>query len=423
MVRPHLMDKVMRRRKSGLGILLMAVVWLAGIAGVQFARAQASTSAVPAGSAAKPSSDLQLAQGLDHFFNLDYDRAIQIFEKDLDRHPQDPAAVNRVLTAVLYRELYRMGLLNPGDYANDNLLSSPHRPADSKVVERIRALANRAEQLEEARLKADQNDVHALYERGVTRALFASYTGLVERAWISALRSAVGARKDHERVLELDPRYTEAKLVVGVHNYVLGSLPMPIKVAASMVGLSGNKEKGLEYLDEVAKSSAENRTDALIARTLFLGREKRYAESLEGTRPLIAEYPQNVIFAIEEGRLLHSLQRDAEAEAVYRKVWQAGRAGKYGNTHYEFAALYLGDLLRARKDYAGAAAAYESVNEVAHADPEVLQKANLGAGEMYDRERKREQAVQRYNAVIAVDRSTDVAELARRHIKEPYGSD
>jgi hypothetical protein len=54
----------------------------------------------------------------------------------------------------------------------------------------------------------------------------------------------VGARRDHERVLELDPHYVDAKLVVGTHNYVMGSLPWSVKAAVALVGLSGTKEKG-----------------------------------------------------------------------------------------------------------------------------------------------------------------------------------
>jgi tetratricopeptide (TPR) repeat protein len=367
--------------------------------------------------------DPQAALGLERFYNLDSDKAVQILEKCLERHPDDPASVNRLLTAVMYREIYRMGLMNPSEYANDSFLTSAHRPADPKVTARIKQLVSRAEQLEDARLSANPNDVDALYARGITRAQFSAYTGLVERAWISALRNAVGARHDHERVLELDPSYTEAKLVVGAHNYVMGSLPLPVKLAVSMVGLSGDKAKGLAYLAEVANSQAENHADAEIAWALFLRREKRYNDALVIDRSLNTQFPQNVIFAVEEGSLLRALSRNADAEASYRKVWQDGRSGKYGSNHYEFAALYLGDLLRSEKRYAEAADAYASVNQVANADPEVLQKANLGAGEMYDRASKRDLAVKSYTAAINVDDSNGLAELARRRLKEPYGQD
>jgi tetratricopeptide (TPR) repeat protein len=203
----------------------------------------------------------------------------------------------------------------------------------------------------------------------------------------------------------------------------MGSLPTALKVATSLVGLSGNREKGIEYLQEVGRSRGENSTDARIALVLFLRRDKRYQESLEVLRGLLAQYPQNVILALEEGSLLRSLHRDGEAEATYRRIWQAGRAGKFSGSHYEFAALYLGDLLRARRDYAGAAAAYELVNEVPQPDPEVLQKANLGAGEMYDQDRKRDLAVRKYETVIAANGSSRPADTARKRLKEPYRAD
>src|SRR5262249_17907036 len=157
-------------------------------------------------------------------------------------------AVNHLLTAVLFQELYRLGALDTSEYANDTFVSKPHRPPDPKAQKRIKDLVDQALKLEEKELAANGNDVDALYARGVTRAQFATYTALVERAWFSALRYAVGARKDHERVLELNPNYTDAKLIVGAHNYVMGSLSWAVKVAVAMVGLSGSKEKGLEYL-------------------------------------------------------------------------------------------------------------------------------------------------------------------------------
>jgi tetratricopeptide (TPR) repeat protein len=385
-------------------------------------QATAGTANAPDFSQTRPLDPLN-ATALERFYNLDYDRAVQGFQRVLERHPDDPFAVNHLLSGIMYRELYRMGLLDPGDYADDSFLQTPHRPADAKVVAQIKGLVERAEGLEEARLKVNPNDVDALYARGVTRAQFATYTGLVERAWISALRNAVGARKDHERVLELSPRYIEAKLVVGVHNYVMGSLPVGLKVAISLVGLGGSREKGIEYLQEVARSRGENSTDARIALVLFLRRDQRYQESLDMLHGLLAQYPQNVILALEEGSLLRSLHRNTDAEATYRKIWQNGRAGYFGGSHYEFAALYLGDLLRAGKDFAGAAAAYELVNEVAKPDPEVLQKANLGAGEMYDLERRRDLAVKKYDAVIAANGTSRPADTARRRLKEPYRAD
>ena len=364
--------------------------------------------------------DPQNLIAFNHFYNLDYNRAVQEFEQVLARHPDDPFAVNHLLTATLFRELYRMGVLNTGEYANDTFISAAHRPADPKIKQQINDLVNRALRLEEKRLAANANDVEALYARGVTRAQFATYTALIERAWFSALRNAVGARRDHERVLELSPSTTEAKLIVGAHNYVVGNLPWGVKAAASMLGLGGNKDKGLQYLRECAQGNGETSIDAQILLAVFLRREHHYDEALPLVRGLVPRFPQDVLLALEEGHLLRAAGRNQEAEAVYRRIWQAGREGRYPGLHYEIAALSMGDLLRSQKNYSGAAAAYEQVGQAPQADSEALQKAYLGAGEMYDLLQKRDLALAKYQAVVASDGSTVLAETARKLMKEAY---
>jgi tetratricopeptide (TPR) repeat protein len=374
----------------------------------------------PHSTAVSPTRDPLVDAAFEHFYNMDYDRSIPEFEKALDRHKNDPSSINHLLTAILLRELYRMGAMNTGEYSNDSFIGQAHRPADPKVKERIKQLVDNAENLEEQELKKDPNDIDALYARGVTRAQFSLYTALVERAWFSSLRNAVGARHDHERVLELNPNFVDAKLVVGTHNYVVGSLPWSVKIAVAMVGLSGTKEKGFEYLREVGQSSGENSTDAQVVLSLFLRREHRYDEARALMGELAARYPRNYLFPLEEANLLRSAGHVGEAAAAYRKVFQNGREGKFGNLHYEIAAWGLGELLRSQKDYAGAVAAYEQVSETTAPDPETLQKANLAAGEMYDLLQKRDLAMKKYQTVLAENASTPPAERARQHIREAY---
>ena len=376
--------------------------------------------APPATAPASPEHDPLIDAAFDHFYNMDYDRSIPEFERLLERHPNEPSAVNHLLTTILLRELYRMGAMNTGEYANDSFIGQAHRTADPKVKARIKQLVDRAESLEDQELKANSNNVAALYARGVTRAQFALYTALVERAWFSALRNAVGARHDHERVLELDPTYVDAKLVVGTHNYVMGSLPWSAKAAVAIVGLSGTKEKGFEYLRQVADSNGENSVDAKVVLSLFLRREHRYDEARAIMHDLAARYPRNYLFPLEEANLLRAGGHAPEAAAAYRKVWQNGREGKYGNLHYEIAAWGLGELLRSQKDYSGAAAAFELVSAAPDPDPETLQKANLAAGEMYDLLLKRDLAMKKYEIVLAENASTPRAEKAREHIREAY---
>src|ERR1700674_1194196 len=81
------------------------------------AQTRVAPSSIPATAPnGSPARDPQADIAFDHFYNMDYDRAIQEFQKILDHRPDDPAAINHVLATTLMRELYRMGAMNTGEY-------------------------------------------------------------------------------------------------------------------------------------------------------------------------------------------------------------------------------------------------------------------------------------------------------------------
>lgn len=366
------------------------------------------------------SAEALTARGFDRFYNMDYAGAVDDMEKALAQKPDDPFAVNHLVSVVLIRELYRMGALNTGDYASDSFVGKPRRPASDEAKRRIRELLERAKQLEERRLAGNDKDVQLLYARGVTRGMAATYTGLIERSWFAALRAAMGSRHDHDRVLEMDPRFADAKFIVGTHDYVVGSLPWAVKVAAAIVGFGGNKERGIQELYVAAREGKETSVDAKVLLVLFLRREQRYDEALKLVHDLTARYPQNLLIALEEGNLQRAAGRYEDAVAAYGKVWEAGKRGQYPHARYEMAALALGDIRRAGKEYSAAAEAYERVEQVAQCDPDVKQQGLLEAGEMYDAAGRREAALRKYEAAVAVDGGTERAQRARERMKEAY---
>jgi len=377
--------------------------------------------ASPASGTGPPAQDALTRSGFEHYYDLDYDGAVSDFERALKAHPDDPFAVNHLLSAVFYRELYRVGALDTGLYSSNSFLVRKKFPFDPKVSAQVKELTERALLLSGQRLDQDPQDVQALYARGLSRGLRAEYLALVDKAWLAALRNAIGARRDHEEVLMLAPDYTDAKTIVGVHNYVAGSLPWTVKAAASLVGLGGSKQKGIQYLYDAANAGGETSADARVALALFLRREQRFEEALAVARALAASHPRNFLFALEEANILKDAGHGSESVAAYRRVLAAGRLGNvYFHPHLELAAFGLGEALRGQRDFAGAAEAYESVRESPSPNSDLVEKANLAAGEMYDLLNQRELALKKYQAVITANAGSPSAEAARRYLKEPY---
>jgi tetratricopeptide (TPR) repeat protein len=364
--------------------------------------------------------DAATRSGMEHFYSLEYDQAVHDFELSASEHPGDAFALNHLLSAVLFRELFRVGALDTELYSDDSFLSRKPLTGDPATIKRILDLIDQALHLSEERLKRNPNDVEALYCRGVTRGLRATYVGLMERAWFSALRSALGARNDHERVLELSPGFTDAKMVVGVHNYMLGSLSWPVKVAATMIGVRGNRTKGIQYLYEAGRANGETNVDARIALSLFLRREQRYPEALELVRGLADEHPRNFLVAIEFAHLLNAAGHGPEAIAAYRKLIKAASNRQFAETRMERAYFGLAEALRGQRHLEEASEAYLQALSCKTADMDIRQRAGLSAGEMFDALSKRDLAVERYKAVLAEQSEGAQAQMARQYLKRPY---
>ena len=366
-----------------------------------------------------PSNDETTRHGFDHFYNMEYDKAIKDFEKVVKEHPDDPFPNNYLLSAVLFKELYRVGALNSEAYASDNFLSArAKRPLDANAQKRIKDLIARSETLTEQRLQKNQNDADALYARGVARGMRSTYMGMGEKAWLAAVRSALAARRDHERVLELDPKYVDAKMLVGIHNYIIGTLNWAARTAVTVVSVGGSKTKGLDYLREVSKSNTVATTDAKIALALFLRREQKYAEALEVVRGMAEQYPRSFLLAQEYGDLLNASGHGREAIAQYQSILANIKKNFYPLPEPEHAAYGLGLSARGQREFQLAAESFDLAANTPGAESTMIDRANLSAGQMYDVLQKRDMAMKRYQAATLTNGES--ADQARKYLRQPY---
>jgi tetratricopeptide (TPR) repeat protein len=366
--------------------------------------------------------DPLVRQAFERFYILDYDGALSRFEKVQEKNPDNPLAVDYVLDAVIFRELYRLDLLDTTFYAHDGFLNSKHAVATAPgVAERVNSLFANAVELSEQQLNKRPEDVDALFARGWARSLRAVYIGLLQRSFISALHVALQARGDNEKVLKLDPRYIDAKLVVGVHQYVTGSLPLGIKLLAGVAGITGSKSKGIEDLRDAGAHGVISSVEARTALGLFLRREARYDEAIAVTRSLTEQYPRDFLFRLELANLTKDAGEGKAAIAQYQQlIDQAKKPGYFPSAHLELAWFGLADTLQGQKNYAEAAEAYNQATAQPAISADLKSRCDLNSGKMYDLLNERDMALKQYEAVLRQDGDSAQAESARKYLKSPF---
>jgi tetratricopeptide (TPR) repeat protein len=357
-----------------------------------------------------------------HFYDLDFPGAVARFEKLQEEHSGDPQATALLLNAVVFQELYRLDLLDTTFYANDGFLTGHHATQeDPKERDRIFALADEAVHEADGRVDKNPKDVDALFARGWARALRCAYMAMAERSFSSGFRLATKAKEDEERVLELDPDYVDAKLVVGVYEYVVGALPWPFKFLIGFTGVTGSKSKGLEMLRDGGNRAVITSVESRTVIALFFRREGRYEEAIQVIRGLKTQYPRNYLFWLEEANLRKDAGEGMVAVNAYRAILtDAAKPGYFVEARLELTYFGLGDALRGQRHYAEAAEAYEKAAETQHVGTELKIRSFLAAGECRDLNAERALAVKDYEAAIAAGPDTSRADTARKHLANPY---
>jgi tetratricopeptide (TPR) repeat protein len=366
--------------------------------------------------------DPLVVEAYEHFYNLDYPGAVERLERFHAAHPSDPQGTVLLLDVSLFQELYRLDLMDTTFYANDGFLTGRHATQeDPKARDRILGLADEAVREADGRLGRNPHDIDALYARGWARALKCTYIAMVERGFGAGFRLANKAKDDEKLVLQLDPQYVDAKLVVGVYEYVVGALPFPFKLMIGFVGITGSKSRGLEMLRDDANRGVMTSVEARTVIGLFLRREAKYQEAVQVVRTLKNQYPHDYLFCLEEANLRKDAGEGMVAVAAYRQIIaNNAKPGYFAEARLELTYFGLGDALRGQRRFGEAAQAYEQAAWAKNVGPELKIRSLLAAGEAHDLNGERQLAIKDYQAAIAAGPDTSRADTARKYLHHPY---
>jgi hypothetical protein len=372
--------------------------------------------------------------GLDALYNIDYDKANRDFKEIVQLYPNHPGGYQLLAARLWIKTLYESRRLQVSLYSSESFYSNGDDKVDPKIVTEFRNLTREAKRLAEAKLKQEPKNIEALDFLANTEGLKASFEEAVERRHFAALRDGNDAVDHHREVLKLDPKYIDAQITIGLYEYVVGSLPLPVKIIAGATGYRGSKKRGLAMLEQVAREGRWSQDDAKTVLVLLYTREKRFADVLKLTRELSAKYPRNYLLRLETADALVSLARvkrkekdtagavqaEKEAFATFDELLRdrnvrdtAARSLDLIHFKYGEALLMAGYNERAAKEFLAA-------TRVDRAEPGLITMAHLYAARSYDVAGKRDEALAQYKEVLARPNVYDAHDEAKRGLRQAY---
>jgi tetratricopeptide (TPR) repeat protein len=362
--------------------------------------------------------------GYAHFYNLEYEEAIASFQRAIARNPDAPELHNHLAQTLVFREMFRNGALESELVSgNNSFLRRPKLNPTAEIEKQFLDEVAKGMSLAEARLKRNPNDTSAMYALGIAHGLRSNYYWVVKKAWRDSLRDATQARKLHNRITELEPGNVDARLVQGLHDYIVGSLPLVYRMVGFLAGIRGDKEKGIRTVQEVATRGKLNRIDAEIFLCALYRRENQPAKAIPLVDDLVRRFPRNFLLRLELSQMYSMAGDGRRALAVVDEVARLKQthAPGYDRLPWEkvwFQAgiiqFWYNDLDRSLDNMKKVAAAGDSL------DLNTGVQAWLRIGQIYDITNRRTQALEAYRKAIAYAPQADAAQESRKHLSTPY---
>jgi tetratricopeptide (TPR) repeat protein len=267
--------------------------------------------------------DPRLAAVYQAAYNLDQDTAIAGARAAVAALPNDSNA-HRTLAAMLWLDIiFRRGTVTVDHYVGGLGPSARTLPKPPAAVDaEFKRHVGIAIDLAAKRVEADRNDVQARFELGSAYGLQASYLASVEGSMTSALMSARHAFNAQEEVLNRDPKRSAAGVVVGTYRYMVSGLALPSRMFAYMVGFGGGKDEGIKLLEAATRDPGAF-VEARTALVLIYSREGRHADAYRVLGEIVAAYPRNRLFVLEQGSAAIRAGRHSEADALLSSGLQA----------------------------------------------------------------------------------------------------
>ena len=246
----------------------------------------------------------ELDAGFHLLYELKFEEARNHFENWQKSHPEDPLGSASQAAAYLFEECYRQGVLT-SEFFSDNkrfLGKIPLKP-DPKLRAAFFAADKQAQDLAQVRLKTNPDDANALFAMTLSQGMQANYASLIDKRQLDSLKKVREADVYAKKLLAVDPDAADAYLGLGMANYFIGSLPGTKRLFLGFAGIHGDKKAGIQQLEITAEHGRYVRPFAKILLALAALREKKTEVARTQLKELVAEFPDNPLFASELTKL------------------------------------------------------------------------------------------------------------------------
>ena len=245
-----------------------------------------------------------IEDGYRAMYDLRFADAHRIFAEWQKLHPEDPFAQVSDAAAYLFTEFERLHILEAEFFLHDQGFKKGSKLTPDPLLkanfERTLGEANR---LATAALSRSADDKNAIFTQIMIHGLRSDYQGLIEKRYLASLSEMQVGRKYAERLLQIDPKFGDAHLAIGVENYVLSLKPMPVRWLLRAYGSETDSVRAAQKIQLCMESCLYMKPFARLLQAVAAVREKKYDRAREILHGLAREFPSNPLYVQQADKL------------------------------------------------------------------------------------------------------------------------
>ena len=251
----------------------------------------------------KVDNEAALKRAYNRLYNFDFNGAHEVLDRQRQLDPKEPMLLATKAAAYLFSELDRLRILELDFFTNDDKVIDRHKLVpDLAIRAKFFQTVDESDKLANARLAAHADDPDALLALCMTTGLVTDYAALIEKRRFGSFALAKKSHIWAKKLLDLKPPVVDAYMTFGTAEYIVGSLPFFLRWFVHMDNVEGNKKKGIDELELVAKQGKYSGPFARMLLAVIAMREKRSRDAEALLAGLATDYPQNPLIREELAR-------------------------------------------------------------------------------------------------------------------------
>ncbi len=315
--------------------------------------------------------DRQIQLGLSKIYNFNWSDGLKVFNKLIKEDPKDPRGYYYKSTIYLW---YFLGNFNEAyldtfnqladksiDFANHKLKAKP-TPEINYIIGSV------------------------YYNKSIAEARSGNY---LQAIWMSNQM-----KKYLDAAVKENPDLYDAYLGLGLYNFALSQIPSTLRWATNLIGMSADKEAGLDYVKKATVRGTLSKVDAEFYLSQIYSRViVDYPAAKDLLSKLFKRYPKNLLFEFSLAWVNYELNDLNSAEKQLRNVVSSK------DTLYSFvvsnAEFMLGNVYFAKDNCDSAITYYQRFLEDA-LNNDYKGISNLNIGLCYEIDGNRKEALKYY---------------------------